>query len=71
MSRCLNCTVQGECCYWHIIIDNQPQKFALCPFLNKNTKLCTIYDNRFKINPYCRTIEQAKDQGTLPEECLY
>ena len=71
MNKCDACTIRGECCYWYIIIDNQPQKFAICPFLDPNTKLCIIYEKRYSVNPYCRTIEQAKIQNTLPEECLY
>jgi len=42
-----------------------------CIFLNLHTNLCSIYEDRFKINPLCLSIEQAIEQGALPKECLY
>lgn len=69
---CLDCSVQGECCYWFVIVDNQHIKTTTpCMFLDLKTKLCSVYKNRFKLNPYCQTSKQAKKQGLLPLNCKH
>ena len=54
-----------------IAIGNNKTRTYPCPYLNLKTKLCTIYDNRYELNPMCLTIDQAKIMGNLPEGCLY
>jgi len=75
---CKNCPIKGLCCYhsilvkdidgklYNIILKNQP-----CKYLDTERGDCLIYENRFKINPYCLPIEIAIRQNALPEKCLY
>lgn len=63
---CKKCKIRKYCCYqsvlapsasgkmYNIILKNHP-----CKFLNPETSLCMVYENRFKLNPYCLTIKEA------------
>lgn len=42
-----------------------------CRFLSKETKQCTIYENRFEYNPECGSMEIMQQNGGMPPECNY
>jgi uncharacterized cysteine cluster protein YcgN (CxxCxxCC family) len=42
-----------------------------CKFIDKETKECSIYENRFKINPECGTMELMAISGGMPPKCNY
>ena len=66
------CKRCGRCCYHKLIIDDLV--IALknpCIHLNTDTNLCTIYENRFEINPGCLNIERGIARRAFPEDCPY
>jgi len=42
-----------------------------CPYLDEKTRLCTVYENRHKINPDCLTLEEGIRIGVFPADCPY
>ena len=69
------CNRCGLCCYERVrrsgclvIKYDSP-----CQFLDTETKLCTVYDYRFKVCPECRkvTIFHALFSRYLPDSCGY
>lgn len=67
---CLKCSIRGRCCYFHTFINgHQVETDEKCEFL-KDNGLCAIYSER-KRNPYCLSIEQMIEKGTLLSDCLY
>lgn len=73
-SRCLDCPVRGDCCYFSTLIDGRYNIILPdhpCIYLNTDTGLCTIYKDRKKHYPDCLDWEDAKKIGGLPEECLF
>jgi hypothetical protein len=69
------CRMCGLCCYekeWRggTIVTNYR---APCRFLDEASRLCTVYDRRFRECPECRkmTIFHALFASYLPPECAY
>ena len=64
-------SIRGMCC-WFSYFDGE-ENFIIfpCNYLNKKTRRCTIYKDRFKINPHCLDIDTAYMMGALPKECAY
>jgi uncharacterized cysteine cluster protein YcgN (CxxCxxCC family) len=69
---CSGCPVQGKCCHinmkfmdFNITLDH-----VFCPYLDLETGLCKDYDHRQE-HFWCLPMEQLKNTGALPEECLY
>lgn len=50
----------------YIIMLNQP-----CKYLDPNTKLCTVYENRFWKKRTCLDVKQAIIDGAVPAGCAY
>lgn len=72
----LVCKKCGKCCYYkfYIMTDKGPKKaFSTkhCKCLDPETKLCTIYNERFYKNPECLSVEEAIEKETLPNDCPY
>ena len=44
---------------------------VICPNLNPETKLCTIYETRLKEAHWCISGDKLFGNGALPEGCLY
>jgi len=76
---CDNCTtfLRGKCEYdrsdipekskfYHIILPKHP-----CKFLNQETKMCSVYENRFWDRRTCMTIKDAIAGGVVPKNCAY
>lgn len=71
-NKCLKCKVRGDCCYvnieiegYNIILDN-----VHCPYLNIDTGLCTVYEERHQY-PWCLDDGEMFEKGCLPSECEY
>ena len=71
VNLCIDCPVRGLCCYHSKKFGNNNIITNPCRYLDGDRKLCTIYEERFTINPICLTIEEAITKGQLPKECLY
>lgn len=66
------CTQCGKCCYKKVIIG--PTVFITpfpCEFLDTETNLCTVYEERFEKNPYCLAVDQGMQVSAFPEDCGY
>nr|BDI55204.1 MAG: putative zinc- or iron-chelating domain protein [uncultured archaeon] len=70
--------IKKYCCYNSIIVIGESgKKYNIiiktkpCKFLDTETLKCLVYKNRFKLNPYCLSIKEAKRQFALQKECLY
>ena len=72
---CLKCPdqIRGLCCNINIPIEgfNIILENVVCPFFNKETKLCSDYKNREEIAPWCLNGKEKFNKGALPKECLY
>ena len=42
-----------------------------CPYLDVRTRLCTVYENRFQVNPRCLNVKQGIELGVFPASCPY
>jgi uncharacterized protein len=66
------CNRCGKCCYYKQKIGKIPVFTNMhCEFLDENTNLCTVYENRFKMKPDCMTVDQAIRTKALPNSCPY
>jgi uncharacterized cysteine cluster protein YcgN (CxxCxxCC family) len=73
--KCRKC---GRCCCAKLIIEDEETgedevvytPFP-CTYLDVNTCLCTIYDNRHEVNPVCLTLENGIAIGVFPADCPY
>jgi uncharacterized cysteine cluster protein YcgN (CxxCxxCC family) len=69
---CLEC---GRCCHEKEYISGTLYYYQdrPCHFLDKNTRKCTVYKDRFRLMRGCRrmTLFRAMFAGWLPEECGY
>jgi len=66
------CKRCGRCCYHKLIIDDLVIAIREpCIHLDTDTNLCTIYEDRFKINPGCLNIERGIARRAFPEDCPY
>lgn len=66
---CTNC---GKCCYKKIIIGRTVYITPFpCEYLNTDTNMCTIYDRRHELNPYCLNVEDAIKHNSFPADCPY
>ena len=68
-STCLKC---GKCC--RIKMSKEAGITAIdwgCPFFDEKTKLCTVYQSRFWVQPQCQTVEQMIAKGLAPPTCGY
>lgn len=66
------CTRCGKCCAEKVEIDGTVYLTArYCPHYDGATKLCRVYDNRFTVEPECRSIEAGIPGGIFPADCPY
>ena len=42
-----------------------------CPYLDEDTRLCTVYERRHEVNPDCLTLEEGIRIGVFPADCPY
>jgi uncharacterized cysteine cluster protein YcgN (CxxCxxCC family) len=43
----------------------------LCRFLDPRTRLCTVYEQRFRANPHCLDVERGMAYSVFPPDCPY
>lgn len=68
-SKCKKC---GRCCARKVIVGDRVFYTAhYCPYLDLETKLCTVYERRHEINPHCLTVEEGIRLGVFPADCPY
>lgn len=74
-AKCLRC---GRCCNGALPIEGSWAsgrwlilRHMRCRYLDPKTKLCTVYETRFVVAPWCLTIEKAGAGGALWEKCPY
>ena len=68
-SKCRKC---GRCCARKIVVEDKVfYTEYYCPYLDRETKLCTVYDRRHEINPHCLTVEEGIKVGVFPADCPF
>ena len=68
-SKCLKC---GRCCRRKFRVNGKPVfSDHHCEWLDPDTKLCTVYENRFVVYPSCLSAKQCAERGLLPADCPY
>ena len=66
------CRRCGRCCYEKFIVDGHVFTTRKpCPHLHVQTCLCTVYEERFQVNPRCLDVEQGIKLGVFPASCPY
>ena len=66
------CEKCGRCCYAKLIINGEVVYTPFpCPYLDEQTRLCTIYERRHERNPHCLTVEMGIRLGVFPADCPY
>ena len=66
------CRRCGRCCYEKFIVDGAVfTSRTPCPHLDVQTRLCTVYEMRFKVNPRCLDVEEGIKFGVFPASCPY
>ena len=66
------CEKCGRCCHSKLIIDGQVVYTPFpCPYLDEQTRLCTIYERRRELNPECMTVAIGIQLGLFPADCPY
>lgn len=70
------CTHCGQCCFKRSYDDDGRIQVDLehpCPYLDPDTRLCTVYEERFAVCDRCHpmTLRQAAFADHLPETCAY
>ena len=68
------CRRCGECCY-ELVFDEDDKLTAstICEYLDPDTRVCRVYDNRFEVCHDCikLTAENLPTFDWLPETCGY
>jgi len=66
------CRRCGRCCYAKLLYDDELVYLPFpCPHLDEKTRLCTVYERRFEVNPDCLTLEEGIRLGVFPADCPY
>lgn len=68
-AKCHHC---GNCCSIKLAVDNVVCDTGVyCPFLDKQSKLCSVYEERFDVSPICHPIDALFKIGMAPASCGY
>ena len=66
---CLKC---GRCCRRKFLVGHEVVfSDVYCKFLDPDTKLCTIFEERFVGAPHCLNRQQTIDAEFFPNDCPY
>ena len=77
---CLQCNeeIKKYCCYNSVIVVGESGKrynviikTKPCKFLDTKTLKCLVFENRFKLNPYCLSVKEAIKANAFQKGCLY
>ncbi len=63
------CERCGRCCILHAYKTEKGLEVIYCPHLDKKTKLCKVYNNRFEHG--CLTVMEGIMAGVFPKDCPY
>ncbi|MCB9833442.1 MAG: hypothetical protein H6807_13310 [Planctomycetes bacterium] len=66
------CRRCGKCCTEKVEVDGKiyiTKKY--CRFLDPETKLCRVYENRFEAEPGCVDVPAGIKMGVFPADCPY
>jgi len=66
------CRKCGRCCRVKLIVEDEV--FVLpesCPYLDAETKLCSVYERRHEVNPDCADMATAIRARVFPADCPY
>jgi uncharacterized cysteine cluster protein YcgN (CxxCxxCC family) len=64
--RCGRC-----CCRKFVLRDIVYHTPFYCQYFDPATRLCTVYQRRFEVNPNCLTVERSLERGVFPADCPY
>jgi uncharacterized cysteine cluster protein YcgN (CxxCxxCC family) len=68
-AKCRRC---GRCCFNKIFHKGRIFYTPFpCQYLDKKTRLCTIYEQRHRINPDCLPVPEGLKLGVFPKDCPY
>ncbi len=66
------CRRCGRCCCRKFLLGEYVYHTPFhCQYLDLETRLCTVYERRFEVNPYCLPVERAMERGIFPADCPY
>ena len=66
------CRSCGRCCYEKIVINAEVFATEIpCRHLDVTTNLCSVYRDRFKVNPLCLPVDEAIRRRVFPADCPY
>ena len=66
------CRRCGRCCYVKLRLGGVlVETNQACSFLDTQSRLCTVYEERFQRNRGCLTVEEAIREGVFPQDCSY
>jgi hypothetical protein len=69
-NRCERC---GRCCCAKLVTADGEIVFlpVFCEHYDPETRLCTVYERRFEVNPQCLTVEEGIAAGVFPADCPF
>jgi hypothetical protein len=68
----LLCRHCGKCCYKKIFIGRTVCITLFpCKYLDVHTNLCTIYERRHEVNPFCLSVPEGLRVSAFPADCPY
>jgi hypothetical protein len=66
------CRRCARCCYEKFVVDGRVFTTRRpCPHLDVRTRLCTVYERRFQVNPHCLGVQHGIEIGVFPADCPY
>ena len=66
------CRRCGRCCYEKFIVDGHVFTTRTpCRHLDVKTNLCTVYEERFEVNPQCLDVAGGIVFHAFPADCPY
>jgi len=69
------CTKCGKCCYEKVDLGGGEIRYTdePCRYLDTQTKLCQVYENRHEVEPDCISLTEdlVRTLHWLPEDCAY
>lgn len=73
VNKCLDCKVRGLCCHEATVKGGTLyiHKDRPCEFLDQDTGLCTVFNERFIRQPRCASMQVLREHGGVPDGCNY
>ena len=68
----VQCERCGRCCFVKLFIGDEIVATPFpCPHLDEQTRLCTVYEQRLELNPFCTTVAEGVRLRIFPAGCAY